>query len=101
MPIYDATFLKTMNFSDRGLPFVNIEASTTADTTTFISYFTNFGIFYGATGAVATISTNNVYVKKADGSWVQCLEIYANVSGSWKRVDRDNFYIKEGSSWKS
>jgi hypothetical protein len=100
MPRLAGNQVKGFEFIDMGMPYVKFEASSAADTLK-LDYPQVAGYFVGASGEVAVITTNNVYIKTATG-WVNALEIYINVSGSWKRVSNDKFYVKTLSGqWKA
>lgn len=88
-----------------GRAWINFEASTVSSTLEIgkytVNHSNNGGFFVGAGGAVSVITTNNVYVKTASG-WVNVQEIYVNVSGNWKRVVSDKFFVKtSGGQWRS
>lgn len=103
MGLYVSSNLNSFQKSFFGIPFVHIDASASTDSINSTPYTTtSFGSitrFFGASGAVAEITTNNVYVKSG-GQWVQCLTIHVNISGTWRRVVSDNFYVKDGILWK-
>lgn len=102
MALLESQYLRSLDFIHGGMPFVNIEASTVSDTKNIDTvYYTNLGPFFGGTGGVSQVITNNVYVKRSDGSWAQCVEIHVNINGSWKRAVNDVFYIRTASSWRS
>lgn len=93
--------VKGYDFIDMGRPYVKFEVSTLASTTSLDYPQGENGAFIGASGEVATITTNNVYFKTASG-WVNALEVYINVSGTWKRVENDKLYVKVASGqWRS
>ena len=93
--------VKDYEFIDMGRPYVKFEVSTLATTTSLDYPMGEDGYFIGASGTVAVITTNNVYVKTASG-WVNAQEVYINVSGSWKRVVNDKLYVKtESGQWRT
>jgi len=103
MGLYVSSNLTGFQKSFFGIPFVHIDASANTDSNNNPPYttssFDGISVFFGASGAVAEITTNNVYVKSG-GAWVQCLTIHINVGGTWRRVSKDNFYVKDGNLWK-
>jgi hypothetical protein len=87
-----------------GIPFVHIDSSANTNSNHNPPYTTtslggHITPFFGASGALVEVTTNNVYVKSG-GQWVQCLTIHVNINGNWRRVSNDNFYVKDGNFWK-
>ena len=100
MAIINGSDVKGFQFAQLGRPFVRFEVNSTANTLEG-GYRDARRLFIGASGVIATITTNNVYVKTPSG-WQNAQEIYINVSGNWKRVTNDKFLVKTaGGPWRS
>lgn len=94
MAFLNGDSVKSFEFLHFGQPYIRFETNTNANTLDGGYTDGRKGFFVGASGSVATISTNNVYVKTGTG-WTNVQEIYVNVSGNWKRVVNDNFFVKQ------
>ena len=101
MAVLNSDSVKSLEFVSYGRPFVKFEASDASNTREDTQFFDNFGFFVGASGVQAVITTNNVYIKTANG-WVNAQQVYVNVNGNWKRVSNDKLFVKNVSGiWRS
>lgn len=103
MAILDGGSVKGFELIQYGRPYTKFDVNSAAESTNLNGDFLDDqnGFFVGASGVVVTITTNNVYVRQASG-WTNVQEIYVNVSGTWKRVSNDKFYVKTaGGPWRS
>lgn len=111
MAVLISTDLNPVTLWYRGKPFINVEASSTANTQTNFesgltlpTYLSRLGGFYGALGSAATITTNNIYAK-INGEWVLISNAYVYIgtpgSGAWKSIESDKMFVKTTPGWRS
>lgn len=112
MALYSGSDLDAVELWYRGKPFINVEASVTANTQTNArsskianakSYIFRHGLFYGALGALSTTAVKNIYYK-VGGVWTLVSNAYVYIgtspNGVWKNVVDDVFYVKTPSGWR-